>query len=53
MILTADKRELLSKKTGIDKNEILKLTKLTDLSRIRWVNHTFAYITVENIFSSQ
>ncbi|WP_319560117.1 DUF4332 domain-containing protein [Marispirochaeta sp.] len=44
VILTADKRETLSKNTGIDENEILKLTKLTDLSRIRWVNHTFAYV---------
>ncbi|MBI9109503.1 MAG: DUF4332 domain-containing protein [Spirochaetales bacterium] len=48
MILTADKREVLSKTTGIDKNEILKLTKLTDLSRIRWVNHTFAYVLLES-----
>jgi len=48
MILTADNREILSKNTGIDKNEILKLTKLTDLSRIRWVNHTFAYVLLES-----
>lgn len=48
MILTVDKREALSENTGIDKNDILKLTKLTDLSRIRWVNHTFAYILVES-----
>jgi hypothetical protein len=25
----------------------MKLTKLTDLSRIKWVNHTFAYVLLE------
>ena len=48
MVLTADKRKALSKNTEIDENEILKLTKLTDLSRIRWVNHTFAYVLLES-----
>ncbi len=46
-ILTAEKRKKLSSKTGIDKNEVMKLAKLTDLSRIRWVNHTFAYVLLE------
>ncbi|MDC7125466.1 MAG: DUF4332 domain-containing protein [Spirochaetales bacterium] len=46
-ILTAEKRNSLSEKTGITKNDILLLTKLTDLSRIRWVNHTFAYVLME------
>ena len=27
---------------------MLKLAKLTDLSRIRWVNHTFAYVLLES-----
>ncbi len=47
MILTEEKRNLLSNKTGISRDEIIKLTKLTDLSRIRWVNHTFAYVLSE------
>jgi hypothetical protein len=47
MILTDEKREAFSNKTGISKDEIMKLAKLTDLSRIRWVNHTFAYVLVE------
>lgn len=47
MILTDEKREVLSNKTGINKDEIMKITKLTDLSRIRWVNHTFAYVLLE------
>lgn len=46
-ILTSKSRKELSKQTGIDKNEILKITKLTDLSRIRWVNHTFAFVLLE------
>lgn len=46
-VLTTEKRNELSKRTGIDQNEIIKLTKLTDLSRIRWVNHTFAYVLLE------
>lgn len=46
-ILTTKKRNELSEKTGIGNNEIMTLTKLTDLSRIRWVNHTFAYVLLE------
>jgi len=47
-ILTDEKRKELSRKTEIGNNEIMKLTKLTDLSRIRWVNHTFAYVLLES-----
>lgn len=47
-ILTEGSRNELSKKTGIGKKEVMKLTKLTDLSRIRWVNHTFAYVLLES-----
>ena len=46
-ILTPEKRNEFSRKTGICEEEILKLAKLTDLSRIRWVNHTFAYVLLE------
>jgi len=46
-ILTPASREVLSEQTGIDQDEVLKLTKLTDISRIRWVNHTFAYVLYE------
>ena len=31
----------------MDEDAILRLAKLTDLSRIRWVNHTFAYVLLE------
>ena len=46
-VLTTADRVALSKHTEIDEHVILKLTKLTDLSRIRWVNHTFAYVLYE------
>ncbi len=46
-ILSPSKRSAFGKKIGISAKELLVLTKLTDLSRIRWVNHTFAYILLE------
>ena len=46
-ILTPQQRNELSSQTGISAPEILRLAKLTDLSRIRWVNHTFAYVLLE------
>jgi len=46
-ILTPQSRNELSSQTEISEREILKLAKLTDLSRIRWVNHTFAYVLLE------
>lgn len=35
-------RQNLANETGVAENEILMLTKLTDLSRIKWVGVTFA-----------
>ncbi len=52
MILTPDKRDELAEETGISKSEIVTLAKLTDLSRIRWVNHTFAYVLLEAGYES-
>lgn len=43
-VLTPQKRKELAQALGIPKSEILQLTKLTDLSRIKWVNHTFANV---------
>lgn len=51
-ILTQAKRNELAEKSGVEKSEIMKLTSLTDLSRIRWVNHTFAYVLLEAGFDS-
>ena len=41
-VIDSKKREELSEVTGISEPEILELTKLTDLSRIKWVGSTFA-----------
>lgn len=42
-VLTAQDRAVLCSRTGVVEDELLKVTQLTDLTRIRWVNHTFAY----------
>lgn len=44
---TPEARQLFSGETEFDKDTVLRLTRLTDLSRIRWVNHTFAYVLLE------
>lgn len=41
-ILTKSKRQNFADSTGISDKDILELTKLTDLSRIKWVGVTFA-----------
>jgi hypothetical protein len=41
-VLTKIDRQKLADLTGIDYSEILELTKLTDLSRIKWVGVTYA-----------
>lgn len=58
-ILTDESRRALSKETKISIEEIEKAARLADLSRIRWVNHTFAcvlyfsgYDSVEKIAKS-
>jgi hypothetical protein len=46
-VLTPEKRKAFSRKSGISIAQIDWLTRLTDLSRIKWVNHTFAYVLCE------
>ncbi len=43
-VLTKTDRQKLADSTGIEYAEILELTKLTDLSRIKWVGVTFSQI---------
>ena len=50
--LTPVQRKELSDKINISLKEIERLTGLTDLSRIKWVNHTFAYVLYEAGFRS-
>jgi len=42
IVLTPESRKELTVKTNISEAEIFELTKLTDLSRIKWVGATFA-----------
>ena len=51
-VLTPAKRKELSLKTGIKEEDIMRLARLTDLSRIKWVNHTFAYVLMEAGYDS-
>jgi hypothetical protein len=58
-VITRSDRQKLSDLTGISYNYILELTKLTDLSRIKWVGVTYAQMlynlgvdTVEKIARS-
>lgn len=46
-VITGKSRAGLAEATGIDRETIMTLTKLTDLSRIQWVNHTFAEMLYE------
>jgi hypothetical protein len=46
-VLTPNSRKELSSQAGIHEREVLRLTKYSDLCRIRWVNHTFAYVLLE------
>lgn len=46
-IITSELRQELISKSCINKDELNLLTKLTDLTRIRWVNHTFAFVLHE------
>ncbi len=46
-VKTPARRKALSDQTGIHESEILKLTRLTDLSRIKWVGVTFACLLLE------
>ncbi|MEQ9299023.1 MAG: DUF4332 domain-containing protein [Cyclobacteriaceae bacterium] len=51
-VLSPASRAQLSSATGLDKDELMKLSKFADLSRIRWVNHTFAYVLYEAGFDT-
>jgi hypothetical protein len=46
-ILTPQSRYEITSRTGISESDLLRLAKLADLCRIRWVSHTFAYVLLE------
>jgi hypothetical protein len=51
-VITHNNRMELATNTGIAAKEILELTKLTDLSRIRWVGAMFARVLYESGFDT-
>lgn len=51
-VLTLKQRTNLSNTTKIPLEQLDRLARLTDLSRIKWVNHTFAYVLYESGFQS-
>ena len=46
-VITDEGRKELARKTGIHYDDMLKLAKLADLSRIKWVSATYAEILLE------
>jgi len=51
-VTTEKNRQELSHKTGINSKEILELTKLTDVSRIKWVGANFARVLVDSSYDT-
>ncbi|RPH31809.1 MAG: DUF4332 domain-containing protein [Bacteroidales bacterium] len=51
-VRTVESRKELANKLGINENEILELTKLSDLSRIKWVGATFARVLYDAGFET-
>lgn len=46
-IYTLREREALARALSLDLGELERLARLCDLSRVRWVNHTFAFMLYE------
>jgi hypothetical protein len=51
-VTTEKSRKELSSKTGTNSKEILELTKLTDVSRIKWVGANFARVLVDSSYDT-
>ncbi len=47
VVMNGRERRKLFEEPGLDKNELLPLLKQTDLTRIQWVNSTFARVLYE------
>jgi hypothetical protein len=47
-VKTPEERNKLAMETGVSDSEILELTKLTDLSRVKWIGPTFARIFLDS-----
>lgn len=51
-ITTKTEREDFAKKTGINSEDVLELTKLTDVSRIKYVGANFARVLVDSNYNT-
>jgi len=51
-VLTRELRASLAQKASVSHDDLLRLTRMVDLSRVRWVNHTFAYMLEQTIYNS-
>ncbi len=51
-MLTSSQRVEMAKELAVKESDLLRLVKLTDLTRIRWVNHTFAFVLYEAGYDS-
>ncbi|MEN6554168.1 MAG: DUF4332 domain-containing protein, partial [Methanobacterium sp.] len=48
IIKTPDERVKLAAETKINPDEIVELTKLTDLSRVKWIGPVFAWMFLDS-----
>ncbi len=51
-IITKKDRKCFSDESNLPEDIVLKLAHLVDISRIKWVNHTFAYVLYESGYNS-
>ena len=51
-VLTYERRKELAEKTSVPYSTILELAQLTDLTRIQWVNTTFARVLYESGYNT-
>jgi len=51
-VISSENRKKLAMVTGVAEKDILELTKLADLSRIRWVGSTFAQVLYVSEFDT-
>jgi len=51
-IITIESRNTLKIKTNLSDEEVIKIAKLTDLCRLRYVNHTFATVLIHTKFDT-
>jgi hypothetical protein len=51
-VLTREKRNTFAKQVGIEEQDILEMTKLTDVARLKYVGPRFARLLVQTQFDT-